>query len=126
VIDAPPGLVIDALRERLVRAIANLVANACQAMAQGGTLTVRARRADAETIAIEIRDTGRGMSPEQIDEARLRFRSTRRDEGGTGLGIPIAERIIEHDHGGELSFESVVGEGTTVTLTLPVRRSMDE
>jgi signal transduction histidine kinase len=122
VIDVPTGLVVDALRERLVRAIANLIANACQAMPESGTLTVRARRAGDDTIAIAITDTGRGMSPTQIEEARLRFSSTRRDEGGTGLGIPIAERIIEHDHGGELSFESVVGEGTTVTLTLPVRR----
>ena len=119
-IDVPPGLVIDALRQRLVRAIANLVANARQAMPDGGTLTVRARRAGADRVELVVADTGHGMSAETIAHARERFRSTRRDQGGTGLGLPIAERIVVHDHRGELTIASTPGEGTTVTLLLPV------
>jgi signal transduction histidine kinase len=121
-IDVPPGLIVDAVPQRLVRAIANLVANAWQAMPDGGTLSVRARRAGGDRIELVVADTGHGMSAEALAHARERFRSTRRDEGGTGLGLPIAERIVVHDHGGELSIASTPGEGTTVTLLLPVTR----
>lgn len=126
IVDVPAGLIIDGLRERLMRAIANLVANACQAMPDGGTLTVRARLAGGGRIELTVADIGRGMSAEMIDEARVRFRTTRRDEGGTGLGLPIAERIVVHDHRGDLSIDSAIGKGTTVTITLPVRRRSDK
>ena len=122
VVELPPDIVVDALPDRLVRAIANLVANACQAMEAGGTLTVRAVVTNGDRLELSIRDTGEGMSPEQIDQARLRFRSSRRDEGGTGLGLPIAERIIVNDHQGELTIESMPREGTTITITLPLRQ----
>lgn len=126
VIDVPAGLILDALRDRLMRAIANLVANACQAMPDGGTLTVRARLVGSDRVELTVTDTGRGMSAEMIEQARVRFRTTRRDEGGTGLGLPIAERIVVHDHRGELSIDSAVGKGTTVTVVLPLRRESDE
>jgi signal transduction histidine kinase len=121
-IDVPPGLIIDALPQRLVRAVANLVANAWQAMPDGGTLRVRARRRDDDRVELVIADRGHGMSAEVLAQARKRFRSTRRDAGGTGLGLPIAERIVVDDHGGELAIASTPGEGTTVTLLLPVTR----
>jgi signal transduction histidine kinase len=128
VVDVPDELVVTALRERLVRAVANLVANACQAMPHGGTLSVCARRTDSEddTVQITIADTGTGMTAEMIEQARMRFRTTRRDAGGTGLGLPIAERIIVHDHGGELLFKSVPGQGTVVTIVLPAQRRSGE
>lgn len=126
VIDVPAGLVVDALRERLIRAVANLVANARQAMPNGGTLMVRARLVGGDRVELTVADTGHGMSPEMIEQARVRFRTTRRDEGGTGLGLPIAERIVGHDHRGELTIDSTVGKGTTVTIVLPVRRRSDE
>jgi signal transduction histidine kinase len=121
-IDVPPGMIIDALTQRLVRAVANLVANAWQAMPEGGTLSVRARRAGDDRVELVVADTGHGMSAEALAHARERFRSTRRDQGGTGLGLPIVERIVVHDHGGELAITSTPGEGTTVTLLLPVTR----
>jgi signal transduction histidine kinase len=126
VIEVPQGLIIDGVRERLRQAIANLVANACQAMPDGGTLTVRARPVGGDHVELTVADTGHGMSPEMIEQARVRFRTTRRDEGGTGLGLPIAERIVGHDHRGELSIDSTVGKGTTVTIVLPVRHRSDE
>jgi signal transduction histidine kinase len=127
VIDVPGELVIVGLRERLVRAIANLVSNACHAMPHGGTLSLSARHTDTgDVIQIEICDTGTGMTAEMIEQARMRFRTTRRDAGGTGLGLPIAERIIVHDHGGEFLFKSAPGEGTTVTIVLPVNRQSSD
>lgn len=124
-IDTPEGLIIDALRERLIRAITNLVANAYQAMSEGGTLTVRAKLVGTDFVELTVSDTGQGMSAEMIEQARERFRTTRRDEGGTGLGLPIAERIIEHDHRGEMSIDSAPGQGTRVIVTLPVRRELE-
>ncbi len=121
VMDVPSEIVVDALEDRLVRAIANLVANAYQAMDAGGVLTVRGVAATA-SVQLTVRDTGRGMSPEDVESARKRFKSTRHNEGGTGLGLPIAERIVVDDHSGELEIDSVLGEGTTITVTLPLRQ----
>jgi signal transduction histidine kinase len=124
-IDVPPGLVVEAMRERLTRAVANVVSNALQAMPAGGTLAIAARHVGRD-VELTVADTGGGMSPEVIEQARLRFRTTRRDQGGTGLGLPIAERIVAGDHGGELVIDSLVGKGTTVTLRLPVRQRSGE
>ena len=125
-IEVLDGIAIDGNQQRLVRAIANIVANAQQAMPEGGTLTVRARSMAAEFAEVTIADTGRGMTAEQIEGAMERFRSTRRDEGGTGLGLPIAEHIIVNDHGGELAIDSVPGEGTKVVVMLPLRHAPRE
>jgi signal transduction histidine kinase len=66
------------------------------------------------------------MSPEVLEQARLRFRTTRRDQGGTGLGLPISDRIVVGDHGGDLIIDSAVGTGTTVTIRLPARQRSGE
>jgi len=123
-VDVPKGIVIEALPDRLVRAMANLVANAYQAMPSGGTLAVRARAIGPGRVEVTLIDTGRGMTADQVEQAMKRYRTTRRDQGGTGLGLPIAERIIVQDHGGELTIESVPGEGTKVVIVLPLRREV--
>ena len=122
VVEVPSAIVLDALRERLVRAITNLVANAYQAMEFGGALTIRASLLNGDRVHLTIEDTGKGMTPESVEHARVRFRSTRRDQGGTGLGLPIAIRIITDDHRGEMEIDSTPGAGTTITITLPVRQ----
>jgi signal transduction histidine kinase len=124
-IEVSPGLVVEAMRERLTRAVANVVTNALQAMPAGGKLSVRARQVGLD-VELTVTDTGCGMSPEVLEQARLRFRTTRRDQGGTGLGLPIAERIVVGDHGGELIIDSLVGKGTTVTIRLPARQRTGE
>ncbi|HTR53651.1 MAG TPA: HAMP domain-containing sensor histidine kinase [Kofleriaceae bacterium] len=121
-VEVPDGLIVDAVRERLTRALANLITNACQAMPEGGHLVIQAKRVEVEFVEIIVSDTGHGMTPEVLEQSRLRFRTTRRDQGGTGLGLPIAERIVVHDHRGELNLESAVGQGTTATVRLPMRR----
>lgn len=123
VIEVPHVIVIDALADRLLRAITNLVANAYQAMEAGGTLTIRALVMNGDRVRLTIEDTGPGMTPEAVEHARLRFRSTR--QGGTGLGLPIAVRIIADDHRGELEIDSTVGIGTKITIMLPVRQASE-
>ena len=94
----------------------NLLLNAAQAFdAPGGVVRVCAR-ADTNHARIEVRDTGRGMSPETLAAAFEPFVTTRPE--GTGLGLAIARRIAA-GHGGELSLESALGTGTTATITIP-------
>jgi signal transduction histidine kinase len=125
VIDVPRVIVIDALADRLLRAITNLVANAYQAMEGGGILTIRALVMNGDRVRLTIEDTGTGMTPEAVEQARLRFRSTRRAQGGTGLGLPIAVRIIADDHRGELEIDSTPGSGTKITILLPMRQTSE-
>jgi signal transduction histidine kinase len=122
VIDVPHVIIVDALSGRLLRAITNLVANAYQAMEAGGILTIRALVVNGDRVRLTIEDTGTGMTPEAVEHARLRFRSTRRAQGGTGLGLPIAVRIIANDHRGELEIDSTLGIGTKITIMLPMRQ----
>jgi two-component system phosphate regulon sensor histidine kinase PhoR len=98
------------------------VANAYQAMEAGGILTIRALVVNGDRVRLTIEDTGTGMTPEAVEHARLRFRSTRRAQGGTGLGLPIAVRIIANDHRGELEIDSTLGIGTKITIMLPMRQ----
>lgn len=125
VIDVPHAIVIDALPDRLLRAITNLVANAYQAMEAGGTLTIRSHVMNGDRVGLTIEDTGTGMTPEAVEHACLRFRSTRRAQGGTGLGLPIAVRIIADDHRGELEIDSTPGIGTKITIMLPMRQASE-
>jgi signal transduction histidine kinase len=125
VIEVPQAIVIDALADRLLRAITNLVANAYQAMEAGGTLTIRALMMNGDRVRLTVEDTGTGMTPEAVEHARLRFRSTRRAQGGTGLGLPIAVRIIADDHRGELEIDSTPGHGTKIPITLPIRQASE-
>lgn len=97
----------------------NLVQNACQAMINGGTLTVRAKPASEEGIdgvAVEVSDTGEGMDTQVRSRAGTPFFTTR--PGGTGLGLAICDRIVTA-HGGVLQIKSRSGEGTVVSVFLP-------
>lgn len=99
----------------------NLARNAVDAMPNGGTLRVAATVADGR-VRIEFRDSGTGI-PEEIRERIFEpFFTTKEVGKGTGLGLPICQRIVER-LGGRLSLESEVGRGTTVSLDLPVRRA---
>src|ERR1044071_468959 len=94
----------------------NLARNALQAMPQGGTLRATLESNSNNRLRITFADTGRGMSPDQVEHLFEPFSST---TGGTGLGLSIVYQIIR-DHGGTINVRSRVGQGTTITVELPV------
>ena len=123
-VDVPGDLELEGVHDRLARAIANLVANAIEAISESGTVRVTAEPAGT-AILLRVADTGCGMTAEQLDLARRRYKTLKRDRGGTGLGLPIAERIVEREHRGRLDIESAPGRGTTITLELPRSQPRD-
>jgi CheY-like chemotaxis protein/anti-sigma regulatory factor (Ser/Thr protein kinase) len=102
-----------ALRE----ALTNLIFNAVDAMAEGGTLTLRTlRRGDG--VVIEVSDSGSGMTEEVRSRCLEPFFSTKGDRG-TGLGLSMVFGIVKR-HSGSLDLQSAVGRGTTFSLSFPV------
>jgi signal transduction histidine kinase len=97
-------------------ALMNLVVNAQQVMAgRGGELLIETRGHERD-VEIRITDTGPGIPPELQEKIFQPWFSTR--PGGTGLGLPMARRIVE-ELGGELTLHSEVGRGTRFTVRLP-------
>jgi signal transduction histidine kinase len=102
-------------RETFRSAVLNLLINAVQAMESGGQLVARTRAAGLGVI-LELIDTGPGMDPETLAKVFRAFYSTK--QGGSGLGLPTARKIVEA-HGGTIDLESAPGRGTRVTIWLP-------
>ena len=95
----------------------NLARNAIQAMNAGGILRITLQELSGERIRILFKDTGRGMSPEQVERLFEPFSNS--TTGGTGLGLSIVYQIVR-DHHGTINIRSIEGEGTTITVELPV------
>lgn len=115
-----PDLEVDP--QRMMQAIAALVANSIKFTPNEGQITVHSRRIANGGIRIAVRDTGIGMSPEKIADAFQPFRqldnSLARRFEGAGLGLSICKGLVEL-HGGSLSIESAELAGTTVSIDLP-------
>ncbi len=125
--DHLPPFVADPTRLRQI--LLNLISNAIKFTEPGGSVVVAASRRSDGGIAFEIRDTGVGMTPEEIVTALEPFGQvdagrTRQYEG-TGLGLPLSRRLAEL-HGWVLDLSSRKGTGTVATLTLPASRVMVE
>ena len=101
---------------QLKQALLNLIINANQAMEEGGKLTVTAQFINGQ-VRIEVKDTGKGISPEMQEKIFDLFYSTKQE--GTGVGLAIVKRVIER-HGGRITVDSEVGKGTTVSIFLPL------
>ena len=138
---ALPPAFLDA--ERFTQALLNLLLNAVEATAPGGSVEVRAavrsergsergpergpeKRPDGNPDAgprawldVQVADTGRGMSPDVLKEIFNPYFTTK--PSGTGLGLAIVHGVVE-GHGGAIKVESQPGKGTTVTISLPLRR----
>jgi signal transduction histidine kinase len=99
----------------LRRALLNLVQNALDAMEPGGTVTLRGQPT-ATQVQLHVRDTGMGIPAERIATMFEPLYTTK--PGGTGLGLYIVQEIVAA-HAGQVTVESVEGQGTTVTVTLP-------
>jgi two-component system NtrC family sensor kinase len=98
------------------QALVNILINACDAMPSGGTLHVATERV-GEQVEISVRDTGVGIAPDDLKKVLDPFFTTK--EKGTGLGLSVVYGIVER-HGGALRIDSTPGQGTVVTITLPV------
>jgi len=113
---ALPIILMD--REQMKQAILNLLLNAIQAMPGGGYLTLKGQNSeDGQWIHISIQDSGVGIPGEDMDQLFNPFFSTK--EGGIGLGLSIAHRIIDQHHG-KIEVESTPGEGTLFRIWLPI------
>ncbi|WP_224981580.1 transporter substrate-binding domain-containing protein [Geomonas agri] len=113
--------------QRIEQVVVNLVVNACQALPapDRGIELVTWFDVDKRQVILEVRDEGTGIAPEHLSRLTDPFFTTKRDSGGTGLGLSVSSGIVK-EHGGELSFSSVPGAGTTarLTFTVPDKESM--
>src|ERR1043165_6829555 len=123
------SLYADATRVR--QALLNLASNAVK-FTEKGTVTITAARhstASGDTVALQITDTGSGMTPEQIGRLFQDFEqadaSTTRKYGGTGLGLAISRRFCRM-MGGDITVQSTPGRGSTFTIQLPVTTAPEE
>lgn len=109
----------DSIRIKQLAAI--LVDNAIKYTPAGGKITVQLKKANNH-IQLIVTDTGEGIGPEHQEKVFLRFyrvdKARSRDSGGTGLGLPIAEWIVKAHHG-TIKLNSVLNQGTVVTVNLP-------
>jgi len=99
------------------QAILNLVMNGVQAMTEGGTLTLLAKR-DDEMVLAEVLDQGSGIPPEAREKIFELYFTTKGEQGGSGIGLAQTYQIMQW-HYGSVEFDSIVGAGTTFRLRLP-------
>ena len=112
----------DADEGQLKQVFWNLARNALHAMPGGGTLRATLEKNSDNRLRIAFSDTGCGMSPDQVEHLFEPFSST---TGGTGLGLSIVYQIIR-DHGGTINVRSREGQGTTITVELPMAMTNGE
>jgi signal transduction histidine kinase len=108
------SIVITANPSQIKQVFWNLARNSIQAMPSGGTLRVGLSRS-GRNVKIIFEDTGKGIDPEYLEHVFEPFSDR---ASGTGLGLSIVHRIVT-DHGGRIEIESILNEGTKVTVELP-------
>ena len=124
VTDSLPEIVAD--KERIEQVIINVVSNAIKYTPDGGEIKLSARAADGG-VELTISDNGIGIPAEDLPHLFERFyrveKSRTSETGGTGLGLAIAKEIVDA-HGGSISIASELGEGTAVTIYLPLETKL--
>lgn len=113
-VDRSLFVVVD--RDKIVQVLLNIVRNAIEAMKEPGHIRIKAKLMMDELV-LEIEDSGPGIPQDELPNIFMPFYTTK--ESGTGLGLSICHKIVQ-DHGGRLTVSSVVGEGTTFCIRLPV------
>ena len=116
VTDVPPDLELSGDLSALRGVLINLVQNAVQASESGQSVTIRVAASGQDRRTLLVEDSGSGMSADVLANVMRPFYTTR--EKGTGLGLPLARKVIER-HGGSIEIHSELGEGTRVAITLP-------
>lgn len=117
--ELPP---VHANQGRLEQVLVNLVINACQALEGTECVIVIETGRTAAHVFVRVIDEGVGIPRDDLRKIKDPFFTTRRATGGTGLGLAVSDRIVQ-EHGGELTFESEPGRGTTATLSIPLQES---
>jgi PAS domain S-box-containing protein len=112
-----PSPIVEGIEYKLQQVFLNLFLNARDAMPRGGWLSVSTRRRDGRVV-VEVADTGSGIPTEHLSRIYDPFFTTKAIGKGTGLGLSITYGILQ-EHGGTISCESAVGQGTRFTLSLP-------
>jgi signal transduction histidine kinase len=119
------GITLKIDKNRLSQILTNLVVNAIDAMSGNGTIEIRSdlvKKREVCYCRISVKDSGKGIG---IHEGKLIFTpyfTTK--ESGTGLGLPIVERIV-NDHGGAIWFDTAEGMGTTFYIDLPAEKDAE-
>jgi len=121
-VSAEQALFITGDRQKFRQAVINIGKNAIEAMQDGGHLEIKAER-EKRRVILRIKDTGVGMTEEQIQRLGTPYYSTK--EKGTGLGTMVSFGIIRKMNG-KIDIHSVLGEGTEYTLSFPEVTTMDE
>lgn len=112
-------------RGKLQQVLLNIVNNAFAAMPRDGRLSVSAQKTDEPFVRLDIRDSGCGISPENLKHIFEPFFSTKTNQGGTGLGLSITYGLIQ-ELGGRIKVKSKVNEGTTFIIYLPTTTQKEE
>ncbi len=121
-VDVPDGLMIDGYPGSYGQILTNLFLNAANhAFPDGkpGAIAITAKPRGADDIEISFSDNGAGMSPDVQRQAFDPFFTTRRNEGGTGLGLHIVYNLVTQQLGGRMMLESRLGQGTTFRIIMP-------
>ncbi|OLN24924.1 putative two-component sensor [Desulfovibrio sp. DV] len=106
--------------QRIEQVIVNLILNACQALPERSrAIAVRVRHDEAAgRVVLTVRDEGSGIAPEHLPHLTDPFFTTKRETGGTGLGLSVSAGILK-EYGGVLTFVSAPGQGTTAAIAFP-------
>jgi signal transduction histidine kinase len=124
VLDLPSDIMLDSYPGAYGQVLTNLIVNAVThglADGPGGHVLIRARTIDAEQIDIAVSDDGTGMPEEIQRHAFDPFFTTTRAQGSTGLGLSIVHNLVTDQLGGRISLVSAPAQGTTISMTLPLR-----
>jgi two-component system cell cycle sensor histidine kinase/response regulator CckA len=123
--DLEEGLgIVEADRSQIYQVLMNLAVNAREAMCGGGILTIETRNLEgSEEIQLEVRDTGQGMDEATRQHLFEPFFTTKKGSRNSGLGLAIVFGIVSQS-GGRIDVQSMVGEGTSVRITLPAVGTM--
>jgi signal transduction histidine kinase len=124
-IHVPSGVAASISRARMVQALTNVLLNAIESYRDVDLprpIEVRTQVQDG-LVTIKIEDSGCGMSAEAQSDALTLFATSK--PNGTGFGLPLAVKIVESEHGGRLSIESVKGRGTIVRIIIPIHRQVE-
>jgi two-component system, OmpR family, phosphate regulon sensor histidine kinase PhoR len=118
---SPLYLSVYADRDMLLQASINLLSNAVKYTPNGGKVILHSRL-DDDQVRFDVQDTGVGLSEEDCARVFEKFYRVMKDKSmasGTGLGLPLAKHIVEDVHGGKLTVESILGQGSTFIVKLP-------